>query len=385
MPLMSFASEFIGEALCDTVGTVGEYLRLNDVVRDYVARGSISIPEKYAASIRTFSKSVFESDVLDEHDYSEQYAAVRVALLEGKEVPERLLIPAHFLGAIIQKYKNRKYDDVIALADRIIGGSNYEQYIRDQVRFYLCMSLARRDSNRFLPEVNKIRGVDHNYILGFYYRRRGRYKDAIERLELATKERKWEENSKRELVLIYNIMEDYDKAFSLARDSYRGNPTNPINVQAYFEVLLNVPRTADTINELLSTLEGIQRVSSEKAQEVSFCMRGKYTYWVERNVEMAFQILDEGKSLFPQSPYPVLAKLEIAVDIRSLKDIHAAIGQIRDGEHGDQQARVMITRAEIIAMALSGMKGKALARIETDLPFLFPAAKDKLRAKINAI
>lgn len=138
-----------------------------------------------------------------------------------------------------------------------------------------------------------------------------------------------------------------------------------------FRYILNgYPEQAIFAGELIAT-QGLPGAIARSSEIVDFS-RDKASLYVERYAD------DPEKLEF-------LTKLEIAVDIKSLKDIRAAISQIREGENGDQQARVMITRAEIIAMALSGMKGKALARVETDLPFLFPAAKDKLRAKINAL
>lgn len=383
--LMDYISEFVADSICDTLGSVGEYVRLNDVIRDYVARGSLQIPGRYAASIRTFAKELFQGEDFSEFDYSEKYAAVRVSLLEGEHVPERLLIPAHFLGAISQKYKNRKYDDVISLADRILPTENYEEYIRSQIRFYLCMSLARKRSNRFMAEVQKVKGVDHNYILGFFYRRIGRYDLALERLERAVEEQRWQENAKREIVLIYNIMEDYEKAFAMARDSYRSSPTNAINVQAYFEVLINVPRTATVLTEMSATLESVSKINTEKGLEVSCCMNGQYAFHVERDVRKAFSILDEGVDRFPSSPYPLLAKLEVAVSIKSLNDINWCLSRLRNSDAAGYQAKVQIAKAEIIAMALSGQKGKAIAQINSDLDFIFPAARDRFRDRVSAL
>lgn len=385
LPLLDYISEFVEDSICDAMGSVGEYVRLNDVVRDYVARGSLQIPERYANSLRGFAKDMFQNGDYSDFDYSDKYAAVRVSLLEGEHVPESLLIPAHFLGAISQKYKNRKYSDVIVLADRILAKDNYEEYIRSQIRFYLCMSLARTRSNRFMAEVHKVKGVDHNYILGFYYRRIGRYNLALERLEKAVEEQRWEENAKREMVLIYNIMEEYDQAFAMARDSYRNGPTNPINVQAYFEVLINVPRTANVLIELHATLESISKITSEKGLEVACCMNGQYAFHVDHDVRKAFAILEEGIERFPSSPYPLLAKLEVAVAIKSITDIEWCLARLRNSDAAGYQAKVQIVKAEIMAMALAGQKGKALARINSDLDFIFSAARDRFRDRVSAL
>ncbi|MHB9401407.1 TIR domain-containing protein [Mesorhizobium sp. RSR380A] len=222
LPLMDFINEFLDDGICSLIGSVGEYLRLNDVIRDYIARGSLELPRRYSKAMLSISRQVFTADDSSMFDYSETYAAVRAALLAGRSVPERLLIPAHFLGAISQSYKNRRYKDVIELSYRVLQRPNYEAFVKEQARHYLCMALARTRDSRFLAEVQHVKGTEHNYILGFYYRVMGRYDEAIARFERAISDGRWEENAKREIVLIYNIQEQYKEAYALAKEELHG-------------------------------------------------------------------------------------------------------------------------------------------------------------------
>ncbi len=382
-PLMAHISEFIGDSVCDLIGSVGEYVRLNDIMRDFVSRGSFEIPRRYAAAIAKMGREMFHSGMFMDYDYSEKAAVVRVSLLEGKGVPEKFLIPAHVLAAISQKYKNRKYKDVIELCDMILARDNYEDYIKSQVRHYLCMALARSRDARFLTEVQRIKGEEHNYVLGFYYRVMGRYEDALERFGKAIADGRWEENSKREIVLIHNIMENYDEARELAKESYIKYPWNAVTIQAYFEVLLNLPRTASTIAEIQSTIEAVGKVSGDKAEEVGICMKGRYAFHIEGRPDKALAILDQGISRFHQSPYPLLAKLEIGVSMRNIRLIDETLAELkasnfRDGGPG----KVQVVKAEIMSLALSNQKGKALAKIDSELGFIFPAARERFRQRI---
>lgn len=383
--LLGMVDEFVADSICDLIGTMGEYVRLNDIVRDYVLRGSLEIPPLYASALKVISKEIFSSGDFSEYDYSEKYAAVRVSLLEGAPVPDKLLIPAHFLGAISQKYKTRKYSDVIDLADRILVSDNYEPYILAQVRHYLCMSLARTRSQRFMAEVQKIVGNEHSYVLGFYYRLTGRYREALERQERAIADGRWEENAKREMVLIYNIIEDYDRAFSMARDSYIGNKSNPINIQAYFEVLLNLPRTDENIAEIEATIETVSKINSERAQEIGICMRGRYAFHVKQNAEQAYAILDEGVARFMKSPYPLIAKLDVAVNRKDHTVIRDCLSAFKASQSAEHYAKAQIVKAEVMLMALQGEKGKALARIDGDLSFIHNVAQQRFRAKVLAV
>jgi tetratricopeptide (TPR) repeat protein len=384
LPLMQYVDELLDDAVCDLVGSVGEYVRLNDIIRDYLARGSSEIPPRYARAITVLSREIFSGQFAD-YDYSEKYAAVRISLLQGIEVPESLLITAQLFGAIAQKYKNRRYSDVIELCDRVMQRDNYEQYIKAQVRHYLCMALARTRDNRFLSEVQSIRGEEHNYVLGFYYRMVGRYDEALNRLSRAISDGRWEENAKREIVLIYNITENYTEAFSLARESYRKYPSNAITVQAYFEVLLNVPRSEEILAELKSTLETIGKLTSEKAEEIGICMRARHVFTVEQDSSRAFSILDEGISRFPKSPYPLLAKLEFGMSLKRLDLLDSTLKLFKQRGFSADQGKVQTVKADIMRTALAGEKGKALSRIDSELGFVFPAARDRFRGRILGV
>ncbi|MCW7544118.1 toll/interleukin-1 receptor domain-containing protein [Aurantimonas litoralis] len=387
--LMPIVNEFIEAGICQSLGSLGEYIRLNDVIRDYVARGSISIPPKFSEAIAQVSKDILvSSDNADDFDYSERAVSIRVALLEGREVPEKMLIPAHFLKAISQNYKNKRYKNVIALCTRVLSRDNYEVYIRRQVLHFYCMALARRRDPIFLSEVQKIDGREHDYVLGFYYRISGRYKDTIPRFESAMKEQRWEENSKRELVLIYNIIEDYDSAFALARKSYYDFPSNPISVLAYFEVLLNKYKSdqnsdEDFVSEMEATLLSISRVSSEKAQEVESGMKARYEYYVKNDEITALQIVDDAIDRFGGSPYPLLVKMEIGIALRSSEHISNALRIFASKNFDHNQGATQRKKAELFLMALGGQSSKAIGLVDRDLRYLNEVARERFKQRLS--
>jgi tetratricopeptide (TPR) repeat protein len=383
-------NEFIENGICQGIGTLGEYVRLNDVIRDYVARGSISIPGRFSKAIESVSREILNSeDESDEFDYSEKAVAIRMALLEGRYVPERMLIPAHFLNAISQNYKNKRYANVIELAERVLDKPNYEEYVRNQIRHFYCMALARRRDARFISEVQKIKGEEHNYVLGFYYRKIGRYGDAITRFESAMRERRWEENSKRELVLIFNITEEYDRAFDLAKESYYDFPSNPISVLAYFEVLLNKYKISQyndigLVHEMDATLKSISRISSEKGREVEACMRARYSYYVQHDDVGALQVINEAIQLFQRSQYPLLAKMELGISLRSTKVIDDALVMFRVRKFDEQRANEQV-KAELFLLALRGSSSEALGRVDRELRFLNPVARERFKQRLISL
>jgi tetratricopeptide (TPR) repeat protein len=372
--------------LCELIGSVGEYVRLNDVVRDYVARSSHQIPDSYATAIQNTTKLIFQDGNFDDYDYSEKYAAIRVALLAGKHVPEKLLIPSHFLGAISQTYKSRKYNEVIELSDRILKKGNLEEYISSQIRHYLCMALARIRNPRFLSEVQMIHGNEHNYVLGFYYRLQGRYDDALARQTECVDDVRWGQNSRREIVLIHNIRENYSDALELARASYRDNPSSAINIQAYFDVLMNIKsidrNSIGLEHEISATMVAITKLKNNKAQEIMMCMEAKYALHIEHAPKKAIEIADSAIIEFPSNSYPALTKLELALSLKDQTLISNCLDHIKTDHPVIYNTNVLVKKAQVMQKALTGDTGAALNMLDTELGFLHDKAKERLRNRI---
>jgi tetratricopeptide (TPR) repeat protein len=141
--------------------------------------------------------------------------------------------------------KKRMYQDVIKLADKVLSRVDIlDANIEREIRYWLCLSLARIQDRRFLEEVQKIPSPDHNYLLGFYYRLQGRNAEAMERLQDALNEYPNFYRAKRELVQVYLNIEDYDSAFELAKDNYEHDKNNPYQIQGFLRCLL-----ADNIHD----------------------------------------------------------------------------------------------------------------------------------------
>lgn len=178
-------------------------------------------------------------------------------------------------------------------------------------------------------------------------------------------------------------MENYDEAHELAKESYQKYPWNAVTIQAYFEVLLNLPRTQANIAEYQSTIEAVDRLTGEKAEEVSVCMHGRYSFHIDADQPKALTILDEGIAKFDRSPYPILAKMEIGIVTRDKALIDEALAQLGQRGHSEGgPGKVQVIKGEIMSVALGGEKGKALARIDRDLGFIFEPARERFRQRV---
>jgi hypothetical protein len=265
-------SEFANNFIIEFYGATGEYIRLNDGIRDYIQRSGLRLSESMQEIIRNVTKKSLK-DYKGINDYSEYTITIQEALINDYDIPNELLIPSHFLLAMRELYSyHRNYTEVIKLADKVLQNSQYfDQRIVHEIKYWLCLSLARKRDNRFLREVQNIRGVDHNFLMAFYYRLTRRYSDALEKLKIVLDERPNFYMAKRELVQVYLNIEDYDSAFDLAKENYNSEKNNPYHIQSYLKCLLIKSNNKDEASKtILFLLEQLKKNPNEKSLEMYY-------------------------------------------------------------------------------------------------------------------
>ena len=242
---------FFAKGICETFGVNKEYIRLNDIVYDYLLRINLKMPdtfkEKILDNLNEFVKNQSNEDFfIDISDY--QYL-IKKAIIENRisEISD-FLIPSHFLQSMKELYDvHKNYDDVIELAYRILDNDNFiDQRIKNEIRYFLCMSLARKKDKRFKDEVYNVPGAENDFLWGFYYRQIGNTARSIERYEQALKKRKPFARAQRDLVQVYLSIEDYETAYMLAKENYETDKKrNPFHIHAYFNSLLRITNIKD--------------------------------------------------------------------------------------------------------------------------------------------
>jgi len=238
--------DFTKSAICEFLGSNNDYIRVSDPVRNYLSRLKIHLPKVYEEKLKIHLKNFLDSYESEEKDASDLLYSIKEALKNGKEINQEYLIPSHFLRTMIDLYHNRKWDSVIILADRVLNNEEFmDVSVLRSVRFYFCLALAKKGDRRLLKEVQEIRGPDHDFILGHYYRLKGNYPKAIERLLKALKARPEFNGPKRELVIIYQIIGEDDKSKNFAKELYEANRQNPHHLQAYFTSIIKGENTPE--------------------------------------------------------------------------------------------------------------------------------------------
>jgi len=307
--------ELVTHLICDYVGGEHEYVRLNDTVRDLIKRNRLSLPDYFKDRLISHVESFVKDTDKFERDVSDFFYSIKEALKKGMRIDERYLAPSHILRTIKDLYQKREnLKRVVKLADMLLQKEEtLDKKVVQDVRYYLCLSLARQKDKRVLREAQFIQGPEHNFVLGYYYRVCGRHSDAINQLSRLVDIPYIASRAKRELVQVYLYIEEFDKALTMARENYEANRGNQYPTQSYLQCLLNSEDPIshkDKIKPLIGELESIR---SSQSQEMALIAKGLYEARINSNKGNAFNCINDAIALNEASPYPYLAKFDIAL------------------------------------------------------------------------
>ncbi len=363
-------SQFSNEFIIEYVGNTREFLRLNDSVKDYVQRLGYKLIDKYNTNLQEHAQDAFKDYEIFDRDISDYVISFKEALKQGYQVPKEFLIPSHYVNAMRELYNyERRYKEVITLANRILQNEKYlDKRIVKEIRYWLCLSLARRRDKRILEEVQKIDGADHNFLLGFYFRIVGRHDDAIQRFNKVLKEAPNFYRAKRELVQVYLNTEQYDEAFTLARENYFMDKNNPYNLQSYFRCLIKLEGPKQK-NELKNLLQDLEKNPHEKAHEMFMTAQAQYHAFVENNDIKALKVADDAIAAFPKNIYPCLTKLELLRRSNNVSELEKTIKDIETkyDPESDIFGKLPYLSAKCILYGKTGQKEQALRILNKEI------------------
>jgi hypothetical protein len=342
----------IEHSICEVFGKNGEFIRINDAIKDYFLRQDISYSKEYNRILHHQVELLIAKDNLYELDYSEIFISIRETLAAGKFIDEKYLIPSHYIKTITELYHNKKrYNEVINLIDSVLGRptiNNFDQKAIQELNRFLCLSLARLGESRFFDVVKNVQGSDYEFLMGFYYRQKGKYVESAEHLTAALKMRNDFSMAKGELALVLIGLEDYSSAFSIAKKNYESHKTNPYTIQQYFSCLIRTPRSEINENIIKELLENIGKIKTNLADEMSFTMKAQFYGFYNNDCTTAFGLIDEAISKYPESNYPYLALFDIAEKNSDIDAMNRAITKLESNTHqASHRYRQFITRKSI--------------------------------------
>lgn len=327
--------KFISKAICGTSGANNEYIRVNDAIRDYVTRLKPTLPEEFRRGLQNHLNNFLETYESEEKDISDLLFSIKEALMQKQPIDERFLIPSNYLKTMKELYdRGERYDEVINLADIVLRKSSFmDQRIKFEIQYYLCSSLARTRNPRFLDEVQKIKGHEHNFLMGFYYRINGNTIGALDRLKTALEQKPNFSRAKRELVIVYLNIEDFDTAYELAKQNYENDTNNPYHIQAFFQCLSNTNETEllpyeEKVQKLQELLGNLKKIKSEKADVMYMEMQAEFMAVFEGDPESAIPVLDRAIDKYHDNLYPLFSKFRITQRLDLREEMRSTIEEI---------------------------------------------------------
>jgi hypothetical protein len=361
--LVPVIGELVSEHVCEFIGAESEFIKLADAVRDYTKRNNLSLAPELRKAVRDAVRKDIHQARWDDYDSSRVAFIVESALANGEEVDPRLMIPSHMLRAIKEIYYGRgKLRRAVELADIVLAKErDLDTQLVQDVRYYLCLVLARLRDPRVLEEAHRIKGDEHHFILGYYYRLVGRQREAIERLTRILNGRFVGARAKRELVEALLQMEQYDEASELARKNYEENRTNQFHIQAYFRALVLGSNPERHRPKLISLCTELEAVGSEQARQMAMISRALVAARCDNDAS-ALDLIDDAISAFPNVVYPVLAKADIALGFRNEAALADAVQRLtQSAEDGVNLSSRTLAILRAYLAALQGNLSEALA------------------------
>lgn len=372
-----------GRAICEYLGTNKEYIRVNDAIKTFITRSRLQFPREYKEKLEKYLQSFVNNSDYDEFDSSERFSFFKYQLMKEPTLDDSYLIPSHFIKTMIDEYNATNYKIVIKLADRVLQDEEYmEEQAVYHIRYYLCLSLAKLKNPRLLTEVQKIRGLDHDFLLGFYYRLTKQYPKAIERMKKCLESRPYSDKVKTELVLIYQKNYDYNTALEFSREVYYNHKDNPYHAYLYFINIINQERSAGNRKEIIDVLEHLRKVDSIRAKDMYLQANAQFLAYYENNKNSAMIEINKAISLF-QSKYAWFTKFELAKDFKSKEDMNTSLQYLEENIDKEESLYEHFIICKAIYMACCDNKDKALELINRELTKYPTDALNKIRKKIQ--
>ena len=176
--------------ICEYVGALQEYIRINDIIKDYLQRSEYRIAEKYQNKLKENVKGFINEINETDYDIPELLHSLKTSLIEGIEIDSKYIIPSIYLKTMSDLYKEGRYKEVIKFADKALQSSSFlDDRIIFEIRYLLCSALAKLKDSRFREEVMNIEGADHDFLFGFYYRQIGKFDEALKRINRSLEKR----------------------------------------------------------------------------------------------------------------------------------------------------------------------------------------------------
>lgn len=337
------------ESFFELEGVNGEYVRLNEVIRNYISRSDVKILPEHRKKAQQLFEEIFINDITPWYNANDFLLAIRENVKQGKLVAADYMIPSVYLKSMSDLYADMRYDDVVRLAQRALEHiDNTDSKIIYETRYLLCSALAKLKDSGCLEEVKFLDYDDRTFLLAFYYRQIGKADRALDRLNELLSKRPEMSKAKREKVLVLKNLQQFEEATGLAKENYYLYSDNPYHIQAYFDCLINTYGKKPEDDLLYELLVKLGKIQSEKAQSMYARCNALYSAYVEQNYDAALSQINDAVSDFPRDKkYALVVKFDIAQLFGRIDIMQETIAELES--EGSNNNTVVICKSKLLA------------------------------------
>lgn len=281
-----------------------EFFRLDHYLCDYIKRSHISLP----ADLDSLLNEILEQKVVLSVEKTEDISAFlyekKKLIVGGSSRTGDFLIPSVVIASVMELYNSQEYAQVIKICDMVLNDChNYFPDQERELRYWLCLALARKIDKRFYDEVNHFKGIDFFFLRGFYHRNAMEYFQAEQFLEKAIRMSPHMQRAKREMVTVLLAQKKYSQALEMARENYEKCPENSYQIYGYFRCLVRKsPLERNDRNILTELMDAMKENLSDKREELYNAMNIEYhDYILHKKPSEILDMIIEAERKFPNS------------------------------------------------------------------------------------
>ncbi len=382
---LKFIDEFILKSICEYIGTSKEYIRVNEVIKDYVHRNNYKIKRKHKIKMEKNLKVFLNNISINDYDIPEYLFSLKEALKQGKKIDEKYLVPSLYLKTMSELYYNKKNKEVIAFAYKALEQKEFmEKRIAFEIRFLLCMALAKLRDQRFTEEVKEFEGSNYYFLYGFYYRQIGKFKTSLEMLNKSIEKRPKFSKVQREKVQVYIGMQEFQAAKELAKENYLAYMNNPYHIQAYFTCLIKSEKNNENKEILKKLIKELDENRTDIAKEMTLRCKAQLEAFYNVNKDEALRLIDEAINMNPNIHYASFVKFDICERFDMLSEMKEIYHFFENSEYGNKYKNTIVSFKAII-IAKEGKIDEAIEYFQRNIKNYTDEAKEKFIIKLKHI
>lgn len=302
--VMEMLQEMMDFGVVTSFGPNEQYFRLDHYFSDYIKRCRVALPSDLEFLLNEVLEGKISNSKVITEDTSVFLYDAKKRIKTGKACNSDFLIPSVVVTSVMEIYYKQDYLSVINICRTVLNDiHNYYPDQERELRYWLCLALARKSDVSFFNEVKLLKAADSYFLRGFYHRIAADYPEAENWLTKALDVNPNLQRAKRELVTVLLAQSKFDSALTMAQENYENDPDNSYQIQGYFRCLVRKQgKSRDDYHMLEELMEAMKNNLSDKHEELYAAMNIEYQYYVkDLGVSQMLEVIREAESAFPDS------------------------------------------------------------------------------------